>query len=361
MSKPIIHLAAPANPADAMLRSLKFNSTKELVAAARAALGPRYRVRAKSKLVEANLDEQNGGRSDDRARIDELQSVIEDERVVALVALKGGGWLTRIIPHLDFAPLHKRKTPLAVFGFSEITPLVNLIGLRRRGFGFYYMTPGYPVTAMERYARQNIRKLRQTPMSSKAVGAFAKRWAQKQGREQFDAYFRELASVLEGGAPGRAVTGKLVSGSLPDESSATFIGGCLSLVTPLTVAAYAKQIKPDGKWIVLEDLGEAPHRIDRQFAHLKLAGWFEKCAGVLVGDFHMGGRDQAAETLAILDYHLPTQRSMPVVQTNLVGHTWPQAMLPVGRALTMRCQPGRGRHKDVTITWPTDRLRVVGA
>ena len=118
---------------------------------------------------------------------------------------------------------------------------------------------------------------------------------------------------------------------------------------------------PDGKWIVLEDLGEAPHRIDRQFAHLKLAGWFEKCAGVLVGDFHMGGRDQAAETLAILDYHLPTQRSMPVVQTNLVGHTWPQAMLPVGRALTMRCQPGRGRHKDVTITWPTDRLRVVGA
>ncbi|GJM25266.1 MAG: hypothetical protein DHS20C16_16810 [Phycisphaerae bacterium] len=328
--------------------------------AARLAVGSRYRVRAKSKLVEADLDEQDGGRSDDRARISELQSVIEDERVVALVALKGGGWLTRIMSHIDFQPLQKRKTPLAVFGFSEITPLVNLIGLRRRGFGFYYMTPGYPVTAMERYARLNIRKLRQTPMSSRAIGAFAKRWAQRQGREQFDAYFRELASVLEGGAPGRSVTGRLVSGSLPVESDATFIGGCLSLVTPLTVAAYDKQIKPAGKWIVLEDLEEAPHRIDRQFAHIKLAGWFEKCAGVLIGDFHTGGRDQTAETLAILKHHLPQDRSVPVVHTKFVGHTWPQAILPIGRKLTVHCAKGRGKQKDVTITWPHERWRIVG-
>ncbi len=359
MSKPIIHLTAPANPADATLKSLKFRSTKELIQAARNVVGARYRVRGKARLIEAKLDESSGGRSDDRARIEELQSVIEDERVVALVTLKGGGWLTRIIPHLDFQPLQKRKTPLAVFGFSEITPLVNLIGICRRGYGFYYMTPGYPITAMERYARQNIRKLRQTPMGSRAIGAFAKRWAQRQGREQFDAYFNDVAAILEGRAPSRQLTGKLMSGSLPKESVATMIGGCLSLVTPLTVGAYTKQMNPSGKWIVLEDLEEAPHRIDRQFAHIKLAGWFEKCAGVLIGDFHSGGRDQTDETIAILKYHLPSDRVVPVIHTKLVGHTWPQAVLPIGRKLTLRCEKGRGKHRDVIIGWPHEGWRIV--
>jgi muramoyltetrapeptide carboxypeptidase len=360
MSKPIIHLAAPANPAEATLKSLKFNSTKELIDAAQRAAGTRYRVRAKARLVEAKLDEQDGGRSDDHARVDEMQAIIEDDRVVALVALKGGGWLTRIIADIDFQPLQKRRTPLAVFGFSEITPLINLIGNRRGGFGYYYMTPGYPVTAMERYARLHVKKLKQATMSANAIGAFAKRWAQRQGAEQFDAYFREVVSILEGLGPNRTLTGELVRGTLSNESSAAFIGGCLSLVTPLTVAAYAKWMNPTGKWIVLEDLGEAPHRIDRQFAHIKLAGWFEKCAGVLIGDFHMDDHDQTAETLAILKYHLPSNRSVPVVHTKLVGHTWPQAVLPLGRKLTLRCEKGRGRYKKVTITWPHERWRIVG-
>ncbi len=342
-----------------MLRSLKFNSTKELTDAVRKAVGSRYRVRAKARLVEAAVDDQDGGRNDDNARVKELQSVIEDDRVVALVTLKGGGWLTRIIPHIDFQPLQKRRTPLAVFGFSEITPLVNLIGLRKRGYGFYYMTPGYPTTAMERYARLNITKLKQTPMGAKAIGAFAKRWAQRQAREQFDAYFRDVASTIEGSGPSRTLTGNLISGSLSKETEATFIGGCLSLVTPLTVAKYARHIKPAGKWIVLEDLEEAPHRIDRQFAHLKLAGWFEQCAGVLIGDFHMGDRDQTAETLAILKYHLPSDRSVPVIHTKFVGHTWPQAILPIGRKIMVRCEKGRGRNEKVTMTWPHERWRIV--
>jgi muramoyltetrapeptide carboxypeptidase len=65
--------------------------------------------------------------------------------------------------------------------------------------------------------------------------------------------------------------------------------GGLALPGNLTVAASLAGSKffPDttGRIIVLEDVGEAPYRIDRALTQLQLAGAFEKCAGVIFGYF----------------------------------------------------------------------------
>lgn len=65
--------------------------------------------------------------------------------------------------------------------------------------------------------------------------------------------------------------------------------GGLALPGNLTVAASLAGSKffPDttGRIIVLEDVGEAPYRIDRALTQLRLAGAFEKCAGVIFGYF----------------------------------------------------------------------------
>ena len=136
-------------------------------------------------------------------------------------------------------------------------------------------------------------------------------------------------------------------GRLPARTGATFVGGCLSLVTPLTTSRYTKRIDPRNRWIVLEDLDEQPHRIDRQLAHIKLAGWFDRCAGVLIGDFHLGDKDQTKTVLNMLPYHLPARRNVPIIVTKRVGHVWPLAPLPIRRQVTLET----GKTGRVRFNW----------
>ncbi len=360
MSKPIIQLFAPANPVRKEIESLGFANARELVRGVQLLVGPAYRVRGRSALLEAEVDEARGGRTDDRARVRELNAAFANDDVRALVAMRGGAWLVRLLPEVDFSLLDKRSQPLAVFGFSEITPLTNLVGCRRRGYGYYYMTPAYPRSALARWGRRNIGRIATgRKLTGKRAEKYADKWAAEQTPFWFAEYWRDLTGILEGRAPRRAVKGRLVAGRMPAESTATIIGGCMSLVTALTVGDVARPLKPAGKWIALEDLEEEAYRIDRQIAHLKLAGWFERCAGVLVGDYHLGDRDQRAEVLEILRYHLPRDRSVPVVSTPDFGHTWPQAVLPIGRRVTLRCEKGKRGAPRVTIESPWPAWRIV--
>ena len=346
MSKPIIHLCAPASPGQVVFETLGVRGARELIRLAQDAVGPAYRVRGRPSLIEATLDDNKGGRSDDAARVRELEEVMSNDEVAAMVAVRGGAWLTRILPQIDFHALDRRKKRLAVIGFSEITPLVNLVGAHRRGYGYYYMTPGFPPIGMARYGRLNISKIApRKRMSPKEATRFAQRWAAKQATERFNGYFREVVELVEKRRPTRKLTGTLVSGNLPTSSRATVIGGCLTLVTPLAAGAFASRLNPRGKWIALEDLEETPYRIDRQLAHLKLAGWFERCTGVLIGDFHEGDEDHAKKVVALLKYHLPAKRRIPIVVSKQFGHIWPQVPLPIGRRLSIHSARAGQRHR----------------
>ncbi|HRX87580.1 MAG TPA: LD-carboxypeptidase [Phycisphaerae bacterium] len=360
MTKPIIHVCAPASPASSVLETVGVADARELIARVQDAVGRDFRVTGKAALLDPPFDEHRGGRRDDAARVRELHAAFANDDVVALVAARGGGWMARILPDLDFSILDRRRRPLAVFGFSELTPLVNLVGRRRMGRGYYFMTPGFPKSGAERHARLNARKLLPSrPPKGKALESFAKRWAAARFAHDFADYFRDVTAILRGAPPQRAVSGRLVRGGLAAEAKVTLVGGCLSLVTPLTAGPYARLADPKGKWLVLEDLEEYPYRIDRQFAHLKLAGWFERCSGVLLGDFHMGDEDQRADTLAILDFHLRRTRDIPVVTTADVGHIWPQAVLPVGKRMTVRCETRKRGPSRVTFAPPWAKWRCV--
>ena len=64
MSKPIIQLFAPANPVRKEIEALGFSDTRDLVRGVTELVGPAYRVRARASLLEAEVDEALGGRSD---------------------------------------------------------------------------------------------------------------------------------------------------------------------------------------------------------------------------------------------------------------------------------------------------------
>lgn len=309
-----VHLIAHARPPRDDLRKLAFASASEYLHFVRAHIPRSLRLTARSRFFELDADEWHGGRRDDAARIRDLQEALDDPDTLALVAANGGSYLSRILPHLDFSPLARRRAPLWVLGFSELTPLVNFVARYACGRGLYWLCPNYLAWKVRPRAA--------------ALAAFTEFW-------------RVLPEVLHGCVPGdtrhlvfgplrgRWVAGKLRAGPV------RLIGGCLAVLAAVLGGSHGQRLRPDGKWLFLEDIQEEPYRIDRHLAALKFAGWFDRIAGVLVGDFHTLTADTQPAVLELLRFHLPPRRRLPVVTTRDFGHVWPMVPVPVNRTLKL--------------------------
>ena len=125
------------------------------------------------------------------------------------------------------------------------------------------------------------------------------------------------------------------------------------LVANLTVATHllgTPHMPPlRGAILVLEDVGEAPYRIERMLTHWRLSGALQQLAGLGFGSF--AGCDEAdsradepAEhrfSLAQVLRERSLDLGLPVVAGLPVGHSPGNAALPLGRLA--RLDGGRGR------------------
>jgi muramoyltetrapeptide carboxypeptidase LdcA involved in peptidoglycan recycling len=163
---------------------------------------------------------------------------------------------------------------------------------------------------------------------------------EQQARERFPQefmnFFGEVRGIIEGLGSARRITGRLAAGALPEDCEATFVGGNLAVLVTLLGTPFRKAIDPAGRWLLIEDINESPERIDRRLAQLKLAGSFQRCAGLLVGDFREKDKDHQPAVLELLPFHLAPDRAIPIITTRDVGHVWPMAPLPLGRSVRMK-------------------------
>lgn len=301
-----------------------FASTGSYLEFIRSHLPAPLRLTANERLIEVVELPNQGGRSDDAERVRDLQDALGDARTLAVIASNGGGYLTRILPHVDFAPLEHRAVPLTVMGFSEITALVNVVAGFPGGRGVYWLCPHFVAFRVQ---------------------------PREAGLRAFGDFWRTLPALLGGDARPAAESlgftplhGELVCGRA-EGGPIRVIGGCLSVIVTLLGGPLSHRVQPEGAWLAIEDINEAPYRIDRYLASMKLAGWFEQIAGVLVGDFHTKDEpDQQQAVVELLRFHLPPQREVPVVLTRSFGHTWPMTPLPINRTLRLSV---RGRQVEI--------------
>ncbi|MBU0638189.1 MAG: LD-carboxypeptidase [Planctomycetes bacterium] len=314
-----VHLMAHASPIVNDLKHLKFADTAEYLGFIRQNLPQPLRLTCAARLLVAEENEQRGGRRDDAARVRDLQNALDDPQTLAIVAARGGAYLSRLLPDLDFSALTKRETPLWVLGFSELTTLVNIVAGYRGGRGLYWLCPDY--------LGWKIRPL------SAGLAAFAEFW-------------QSLPTLLDNRQPPATryldlspISGRLVSGVV-EPGRVRVIGGCLSVLAAVLAGSWFRRLRPTNRWLALEDINEPPYRVDRHLAALKVAGWFDKIAGVLIGDFHGDTDDAQSEVLELLRYHLPRSRRLPIVVTRSFGHVWPMTPLPINQPLAL-AQRGR--------------------
>jgi len=96
-----------------------------------------------------------------------------------------------------------------------------------------------------------------------------------------------------------------------------------------------------GRIVLLEDVNEAPRRLDRSLTQLRRSGWFDGALGVVVGsliDCGTGAIDIVHQRLADLQ--------VPVACDFTVGHGAPQLTLALGVPLTFDSMAA-------TLTWST--------
>ncbi len=239
----------------------------------------------------------------DQQRADEMMRAFLDPEVDAIFCGTGGYGVTRMLDLLDWDQIAKH--PKVFVGFSDITAMHLALATKANLVTFHSPNPQWGLGSEDDLA----------PFSAKYF------WrnllaAQNQGAAGFTYDQPEEVGPLKVIAGGRAV-GRLT-------------GGNLSLVATLMGTPY--EIQTDGRILFLEDVHEAPYRIDRMLSQLKLAGKLDRPAGVILGQYRDCSPDEGDSGLSLdqvfADYF--SGAPYPVVSNFPAGHTTINATLPLG-------------------------------
>ncbi|MFI2810336.1 MULTISPECIES: LD-carboxypeptidase [Microbulbifer] len=237
----------------------------------------------------------------DLARAQDINAMFADDSVDAVFCLRGGYGTPRILPMLDYDTI--AGNPKVLLGYSDITALLNAI-YQRCGFVTFHG----PIAAQNftDYTLEEYRKVLVRGESPTLLGA----------PPPFEA------------RPGRAEHRNRITRFRGGRARGRLVGGNLTLVCSL----LGTEFEPDfrDRLLFLEDVGEAPYRIDRMLTQLWLAGKLDQVAGIVFGKFTETDTD--GNTFSV--EHVLRERcaglEVPVVRGLMIGHVDDQTVVPVG-------------------------------
>ena len=104
------------------------------------------------------------------------------------------------------------------------------------------------------------------------------------------------------------------------------VGGNLALLAAAEGTPYA--MPSDGAILFIEDIGEAPYRVDRLLMQLLLSGALQNIAGVIIGQF-TDCDDASCAVRDVLHAQL-ANLGVPVIANAPIGHVPDNWTVPVG-------------------------------
>ncbi len=117
-------------------------------------------------------------------------------------------------------------------------------------------------------------------------------------------------------------------------SKGCLIVGNLTVMTHLIGTKHLPNLKKS--ILIIEDIGEAPYRIDRMLTHLRLSGILQQLSGLGFGSFTSCDNDknvnknQSFELLEILNDRTKDLK-IPIISNLPIGHCQGNASLTIGR------------------------------
>lgn len=180
----------------------------------------------------------------DEERIADLQQMLDDDSMKAILCARGGYGLSRMIDDLNFKKF--KRSPKWIIGFSDITVLHAHI-----------------------HQQYNIATLH-APMA----GAF------NDGQYK-NKYVQSLKDALTGKPADYKMRGNKLNRQ--GECEGKLIGGNLAMIAHLVGSKSSYRAK--NAILFLEDVGEYLYNIDRMMIQIKRAGMLDKLSGLIFGGF----------------------------------------------------------------------------
>jgi len=178
----------------------------------------------------------------DELRLADLQQMLDDDSIKAVICARGGYGTVRIIDRVDFTEF--RKKPKWIVGYSDVTVLHSHI---HRHLGIETLHAVMPINITADDAPDDA----QNTLKNALLG-------------KLRSYSYPASSLVR-----------------PGETEGVLTGGNLSILYSLM--GSASEIDTDGKILFLEDVDEYLYHIDRMMMNLKRAGKLANLKGLIVG------------------------------------------------------------------------------
>jgi muramoyltetrapeptide carboxypeptidase len=180
----------------------------------------------------------------DEVRLNELQAMLDDESISAILCGRGGYGVSRIIDQLDFTRF--KKKPKWIIGFSDITVL------------HAHIYANYKISSLHAPMAAAFNK---GENKNEYIGSLHKALLGKKAKYTCDAHPLNKEGLVKG----------------------ELVGGNLSLIAHLI--GTKSDIPTKNKILFLEDIGELIYNIDRMLHQLKRSGKLDGLAALIVGGF----------------------------------------------------------------------------
>lgn len=215
----------------------------------------------------------------DEERLNDLQQMMDDKNIKAILCARGGYGTGRIIDDLDFKKFVRR--PKWIIGFSDITVLHN------------HLLSNYKIASLH------------APMAA----AF-------NDGEFSNPYVQSMLDALTGKKARYSTNTDIMD--QPGKGSGVLTGGNLALLTHLI--GTKSDIKTKNKILFIEDVGEYIYNVDRMMYQLKRSGKLDHLKGLIIGRFSemkdtdvpFGQSTEEVIKAIIKDYGYPVCFNFPV-------------------------------------------------
>ena len=235
---------------------------------------------------------------DDAVRVDDLHTFFADPSIAGILCIRGGYGSMRLLPQLDYELI--KRHPKVFMGYSDITALHTVLQQRCGLVSFH------------------------GPMAASDFG-----------REPLSDFtckhsLRALTSTNPLGELPTPPAGATPFFLVPGETSGPLCGGNLSLITATLGTPY--ELDTAGRILCLEEVGEAPYRLDRLLTQLHLAGKLQAAAAIVMGVCSNCDSEEdppGQRTVDVLRERLGSL-GKPVLCDVSFGHTADKLTLPLG-------------------------------
>ncbi len=242
----------------------------------------------------------------DELRLQWLEHFILDPEIDAIICIRGGYGLLRIIDKIDYNRL-SAIPPKLIVGYSDITALQMAI-LSKLGWIGYTG----PMVASD---------------MSGQFDPYSEEWLWKVITEH------PYPLILQNPA------GEEMNVYRPGNAEGTLVGGCLSLITPLLGTEYMPDLT--GAVLVIEDIGEKTYHLDKQLHMLRIHGVFDKISALILGHFVNCFPKNPKRSFTMQEFldDVIGDYDFPVISNFAYGHIRKRLTLPLGARVRVETDP----------------------